>query len=272
MQKQKKEKHHGFKNKPRINSDGVYQWTELDFQQLYPEPPPITTSSTFFIVALNYRGTLLKVKLPTGILTKNLAYIFHQEIYRYLLNMRDSNPLLKTAQVVGFESIDQDLLLDYQISIGQGVLSKKTSFNCLQYIVEGRLKRYKVCKCLAIGGFSKVYLVRSLRDGQFYAMKVMLKRFISENQKENIIQNEKSIMEMLNHPFIVKLNHCFETHNFVCFVLDCIFTFIQIAREDSSSIISKRLKECQRKMLDFILQKFYMDLCIFTNKILSIEI
>ena len=45
--------------------------------------------------------------------------------------MRDSNPLLKTAQVVGFESIDQDLLLDYQISIGQGVLSKKTSFNCL---------------------------------------------------------------------------------------------------------------------------------------------
>lgn len=26
---------------------------------------------------------------------------------------------------------------------------------------------------------------------------------------------------MLNHPFIVKLNHCFETHNFVCFILDC---------------------------------------------------
>jgi serum/glucocorticoid-regulated kinase 2 len=25
---------------------------------------------------------------------------------------------------------------------------------------------------------------------------------------------------MLNHPFIVKLNHCFETHNFVCFIFD----------------------------------------------------
>ena len=66
------------KAKPRINSDGVYQWTEQDFQQLYPEAPPITTASTFFIVALNFRGTLLKVKLPTGILTKNLPYIFHQ--------------------------------------------------------------------------------------------------------------------------------------------------------------------------------------------------
>jgi serine/threonine protein kinase len=140
--------------------------------------------------------------------------------------MRDDNPILKTAQIIGFESIDQDLLLDYQVSIGQGILSKKTSFNCLEYVADGRLKKYKICKCLAIGGFSKVYLVRSLRDGQFYAMKVMLKRFISDNQKQNIIENEKSIGAMLNHPFIVKLNHCFETHNFVCFVLDCTTLFI----------------------------------------------
>jgi hypothetical protein len=90
------------RQKNRINSEGVYQWTEQDFTQLYPEAPSITTSSTFFIVALNYRGMLLKVKLPTGIETKNLAYIFHQEIYRYLLNMRDDNPLLKTAQIIGF--------------------------------------------------------------------------------------------------------------------------------------------------------------------------
>ena len=97
--------------------------------------------------------------------------------------MPDSNPILKTAQIVGFETIDQDILLDYQISIGQGILARKTSFNCLEFMAEGRLKKYKICKCLAIGGFSKVYLVRSLRDGQFYAMKVMLKKFISENQK-----------------------------------------------------------------------------------------
>jgi serum/glucocorticoid-regulated kinase 2 len=117
--------------------------------------------------------------------------------------------LLRTAHVVGFASADGDLLLDYQISIGQGYLAAKTAFNCIEFVPEGRLSRYRICKCLAIGGFSKVYLVRSLRDGQFYAMKVMLKRFISENQKENIIENEKQIGAMLNHPFIVKLNHCF---------------------------------------------------------------
>lgn len=133
MEKQKKQKRTFYKKESRTNSSSMYQWTEEDFTQLYSQSPAIVTSSTFFVVGLNYRGSLLKVKLPTGILNKNIPYIFHQQIYRYLLNMRDSNPLLKTAQVVGFESIDQDLLLDYQISIGQGVLSRKTSFNCIEY-------------------------------------------------------------------------------------------------------------------------------------------
>lgn len=95
--------------------------------------------------------------------------------------------MLKTAQVVGFESVDFNLLLDYQISIGKGILTDKTSFNCLEYVPEGRLKKYKIYKCLAIGGFSKVYLVRNLKDGNFYAMKVMLKKFIACTQKESII-------------------------------------------------------------------------------------
>ena len=105
--------------------------------------------------------------------------------------MHDKNPLLKTAKVIGFESVDGDILLDYQIALGEGILTRKISFNCLEYLdeSESKLRRYKICKCLAIGGFSKVYLVRSLRDGQFYAMKVMLKKFINSTQKESIIEN-----------------------------------------------------------------------------------
>ena len=37
----------------------------------------MTTAATFFVVGLNYRGTVLKVKLPTGIATKNLSFVFH---------------------------------------------------------------------------------------------------------------------------------------------------------------------------------------------------
>lgn len=40
---------------------------------------------------------MLKVKLPTGISNNHLPYIFHKEIYKYLLDMHDPNPLLKTS-------------------------------------------------------------------------------------------------------------------------------------------------------------------------------
>lgn len=63
--------------------------------------------------------------------------------------------------------------------------------------------------------------MRSLIDGRFYAMKVMSKKFIFENEKSTIISNEKDICQAVRHPFIVKLNHCFETRSFLCFVFDC---------------------------------------------------
>lgn len=71
-------------------------------------------------------------------------------------------------------------------------------------------------------------------------MKVMLKKFISSTQKESIIENEKNISAQLNHPFIVKLNHAFETTNFVCFVLDCTY-FLTLRLSRRRTILS--LKE-----------------------------
>ena len=70
-----------------------------------------------------------------------------------------------------------------------GILDRNVDFKCLKYKKDGGLDKYKILKCLAIGGFSKVYLVRSLADGKFYAMKVMSKRFIFDNEKEAIIYN-----------------------------------------------------------------------------------
>jgi serum/glucocorticoid-regulated kinase 2 len=52
----------------------------------------------------------------------------------------------------------------------------------MQYLGNKKVKslqKYKIIKCLAIGGFSKVYLVRSHYDGKFYAMKAVSKSFIT---------------------------------------------------------------------------------------------
>lgn len=50
--------------------------------------------------------------------------------------MHDKNPLLKTSKVIGFETVDGDILLDYQIALGEGVLTRKISFNCLEFMEE----------------------------------------------------------------------------------------------------------------------------------------
>lgn len=179
MSKSKSQKSLFHKSKSSESTSQGYPWSEKQFLELYPTPPSIPPAPVSFTVTLLYKSVSLKVRLPVGIETKHISFLFHQEIYRYLLEMKDGNPLLKTALVVGFASTHNDLLLDYRISIGDGRLeAEKMGFRCVEYCAEERLKQYEVVKCLAIGGFSKVYLVRSLKDGQFYAMKVMLKQFI----------------------------------------------------------------------------------------------
>ena len=44
-------------------------------------------------------------------------------------------------------------------------------------------------KLIGSGGFSKVFLSRFKKDGQFYAMKVIDKEVIVKNKKKNIIMN-----------------------------------------------------------------------------------
>jgi serine/threonine protein kinase len=43
-------------------------------------------------------------------------------------------------------------------------------FNEISY---HKLNKYKICKPLSSGGFSRVYLVRNLENGEFYAAKFM---------------------------------------------------------------------------------------------------
>ena len=70
------------------------------------------------------------------------------------------------------------------------------------------------------GTYAKVLLVRSKVDGQVYAMKVLKKKYILEKGQEKNIMTEKSILAELNHPFLVRLKHCFQDEKKLYFVLE----------------------------------------------------
>ncbi|CAD8064317.1 unnamed protein product [Paramecium primaurelia] len=82
------------------------------------------------------------------------------------------------------------------------------------------LKDFTLVKCIGVGGFSRVYLVRKRDNGKFYALKLIDKSFIMENQKEVIVQNERDIMVNMDNQYITPLHFAFETKYYIAFVLD----------------------------------------------------
>lgn len=82
------------------------------------------------------------------------------------------------------------------------------------------LRDFTLVKCIGVGGFSRVYLVRKRDNGKFYALKLIDKKFIMDNQKEIIVQNERDIMSRLDNQFVAQLHFAFETKFYIAFVLD----------------------------------------------------
>lgn len=68
---------------------------------------------------------------------------------------------------------------------------------------------------IGLGGFSRVFLgnihiiARHVNSQRFCALKVVEKKFIIQNDKNEIILNEGEIMKKINHPYIAKLEFAF---------------------------------------------------------------
>ncbi|CAD8113804.1 unnamed protein product [Paramecium sonneborni] len=106
-------------------------------------------------------------------------------------------------------NVFQGMTLQLQPLLSQPLHGKRVS-----------LRDFMLVKCIGVGGFSRVYLVRKRDNGKFYALKLIDKNFIMENQKEVIVQNERDIMVNMDNEFITPLHFAFETKYYIAFVLD----------------------------------------------------
>ncbi|RIA84712.1 kinase-like domain-containing protein, partial [Glomus cerebriforme] len=78
---------------------------------------------------------------------------------------------------------------------------------------------YQLIQPLGNGSYAVVYMVREKNTGQFYALKCLSKANLSDYHLE-IQHNEVRIHEQLSHPNIVKLDHYFETPDWLFLVLE----------------------------------------------------
>jgi atypical protein kinase C iota type len=83
------------------------------------------------------------------------------------------------------------------------------------------LEDFDLIRVIGRGSYAKVFLVEYKRTTKCYAMKVIKKSMVNDDEDIDWVQTEKHVFEQAtNHPFLVGLHSCFQTESRLFFVIE----------------------------------------------------
>jgi len=82
------------------------------------------------------------------------------------------------------------------------------------------LDDFQLLKVLGKGSYGKVMLVKKAGGNEIYAMKMLRKEHIVKRNQVEHTKSERSVLEAVNHPFIVTLHYAFQTPKKLYVVLE----------------------------------------------------
>jgi hypothetical protein len=133
-------------------------------------------------------------------------------------------------------------------------------------ITDGISEFYQVGKILGSGAFGKVFLGYHKLSNKNVAIKTIKKEFLEDKNNMDKLMREVTILKSLSHPSIVQFYEQFETHSYLCLVLELcaggdLLTYVRKR---------KRLNEDQAKFM--FRQIIEGILCCHENNILHRDI
>ena len=85
------------------------------------------------------------------------------------------------------------------------------------------LSDFDMIKVIGRGSYAKVLMVELRSTKRIYAMKVIKKELVTDDEDIDWVQTEKHVFETAtNHPFLVGLHSCFQTPSRLFFVIEFV--------------------------------------------------
>lgn len=86
-----------------------------------------------------------------------------------------------------------------------------------------KLNDFDMIRVIGRGSYAKVLMVKFKQTERIYAMKVIKKELVNDDEDIDWVQTEKHVFEIAsNHPFLVGLHSCFQTRSRLFFVIEFV--------------------------------------------------
>lgn len=94
------------------------------------------------------------------------------------------------------------------------------------------LRDYKIKQTVGTGSFGRVKLIQKKKDGTFWALKILKKADIIKLKQVDHILSEIQILNMIEHPLLVKMEGITQDERFLYIVLEYVpggelFTYLR---------------------------------------------
>jgi serine/threonine protein kinase len=113
-----------------------------------------------------------------------------------------------------------------QVSLVQSFLRSRYYPRLVAVRLEERrpvgLDQFEVVRVLGEGGFGKVFAVLKAATKAVYACKAMNKRAVTSRQRQVLVLNERNVLSVVSHPFLVSLKYAFQDEHTLYLVQDLL--------------------------------------------------